>query len=223
MDQCSQKCLGGLSKLVCQCFLITSEPRLVQFRTLNGLILLVELSGSSFHVVEEIPQLIDNGWFEVGITGADWVANWGIPLTSLYEIPCGRASNKPIRIVLAVAESSPYSSVCDLPVGCTIATEYMRLTQRYLAHRLRDDICLQQSFGNTEQKVSFGASAIVDVTETGISLRSNGLRVIEILFESAMVIVAHPTAYSNDLRRRNIKRLVNRIAIGATDYEAKDY
>lgn len=146
---------------------------------------------------QEIPVYLAQWLFDVAIANEDWVRNWMADVVILLTIPVGRATNQAVRIVLAVARESGYKSVKNLPLNAVIATEYVELTERYLLENSRPDISVIRSYGGTEQKVEFGADAIVDVTETGDSLVANGLVVIDEIMISNTVIAVNKTAYAD--------------------------
>jgi ATP phosphoribosyltransferase len=143
-----------------------------------------------FQRPQEIPIYLNNGHFDIAIVGEDWIANWGYKFPVLLKLPIGRSGNKPVRIILAVSQDSGINMVEDLPKNSEVATEYVQLVQRFFVDLGRDDIKVVPSYGNTEHKIRFGATAIVDVTESGNSLKENGLKVIHEVMESSTVVVA---------------------------------
>jgi len=169
---------------------------------------------------QEISHYITHGHFDVGIVGEDWIANWGHKLPVLLSLPIGRGGNKPVKIILAVSENSPYQRIRDLPQGCEIATEYIQLAQRWLAENGRPDIVVIPSYGNTEHKIRFGATAIIDVSESGESLKENRLRVLCQIMESSTVVVANPESLADKTKQPYIDLFV-RLIRGA--YQASQY
>lgn len=178
-------------------FLVVVEKR----RTKEGKTAVPWISRIAFQRPQEIPHYLHHGHFDIAIVGEDWIANWGYEFPVLLKLPIGRRGNKPVRVVLAVSQTSGIKTVDDLPHGCEVATEYVQLTQQFFAGKNRTDILVTPSFGNTEHKVAFGASAIVDVTESGESLTENSLVVIAELMESNTVLVAKQTSYSDKEKR----------------------
>jgi ATP phosphoribosyltransferase len=149
---------------------------------------------------QEIPSYIERGLFDLGITGRDWIAETGADVVSLGELRYSKASADPVRVVLAVPESAPWQSVSDLPEGVRISTELPELTSRYLEeHRVKAMVV--PSYGATEAKVPDIVDAIVDLTETGSSLRRNGLRIVGTLLTSYTELVANSVAHA-DARKR---------------------
>jgi ATP phosphoribosyltransferase len=166
----------------------------------------------AFQRPQEIPLYLRDGYFDVAVVGEDWIANWGYDFPVLLNLPIGRSGNNPVKIILAVSQASGFQRLADLPRGCKIATEYVQLVQRFLYERGRLDIGILPSWGNTEHKVRFGATAIVDVTESGDSLEDNQLRIICEIMDSNTVIAANPKSLANESKRPYIDcfvRLVN--------------
>lgn len=155
---------------------------------------------------QEIGQYIDDGFLDCGITGYDWVYENGADLVDLAELPYSRASANPTRWVLVVPEDSPIKTVHDLE-GKRIATEGVGITKRYLAEKgVQADV--EFSWGATEVKVPDLVDAIVDVTETGSSLRANKLRIIDELLRSFPHFYASKQAYADDWKRPKMERIV---------------
>jgi ATP phosphoribosyltransferase len=149
---------------------------------------------------QEIPSYIERGLFDLGITGRDWITETGASVTSLGELHYSKATTAPVRVVLAVPQSAPWESVTDLPEGVRISTELPAMTARYLeANGVKAMVI--PSHGATEAKVPDIVDAIVDLTETGSSLRRNGLRVLDTLLTSYTELVANNDAYADEDKR----------------------
>jgi ATP phosphoribosyltransferase len=149
---------------------------------------------------QEIPSYLERGLFDLGITGRDWITETGADLVSLGELKYSKATSDPVRVVLAVPESAPWRSVTDLPEGIRISTELPTLTSRYLeAHGVKAMVI--PSYGATEAKVPDIVDAIVDLTETGSSLRRNGLRILDTVLTSYTELVANPDAHADPAKR----------------------
>ncbi len=122
---------------------------------------------------QEIPRYIADGLFDLGITPRDWIEETGADVTTLAQLHYSKATARPTRIVVAVAEDSPWQSVKDLPDGVRVHTEYPEMTRRFLEkHGVRADIAL--SYGATEAKIPEIADAVVDLTESGRALHAAG-------------------------------------------------
>ena len=149
---------------------------------------------------QEIPLYVAEGLFDMGITGRDWVEETGVDVTTLGELEYSKATSSPIRVVLAVGDGSPATSVADLADGVRVSTEYPELTRRFFEkHGINADIRL--SYGATEAKIPDIADAVVEITETGRALRAAGLRIIDTLLVSKTELIANPTAAADPERR----------------------
>src|ERR1700747_1602539 len=141
-----------------------------------------------------------------GITGKDWILETNGEVREVAELVYAKTSLGRVRWVLAVAEDSPVKGVHDLE-GKVIATEAVRLTERYLqGHGVHARV--EFSWGATEVKVPQLADAIVEVTETGVSLRANHLRVLDTLLESAPWFIANRASWQVDWKREKIENMV---------------
>jgi ATP phosphoribosyltransferase len=170
-------------------------------RTKEGRVGVDWIKRVAFQRPQEIPHYLNAGHFDIAIVGEDWIANWNYKFPVLLKLPIGRSGNKPVKIVLAVNRASGFRRAEELPRGCEVATEYVQLTERFFAGLGRDDIKVVPSFGNTEHKIGFGAMAIVDVTESGDSLRGNGLEIIHEIMESNTVVVANSDSLADESKR----------------------
>jgi ATP phosphoribosyltransferase len=149
---------------------------------------------------QEIPTYVDQGIFDLGISGRDWVSETGADVVSLGEIGGGRAGEAVVRVVLAVPRESAWESIRDLPEGVRISTEMPETTRRFCAeHGVSARVFT--SHGATEAKIPDIVDAIVDLTETGSSLRKAGLKVIETLLTSRTELLANRAAF-DDLEKR---------------------
>lgn len=149
---------------------------------------------------QEIPSYLERGLFDLGITGRDWITETEAGVASLGELQYSKATSNPVRVVLAVPESAPWQSVRDLPEGVRISTEFPSLTARYLAENGVKALVVP-SYGATEAKVPDIVDAIVDLTETGSSLRKNGLRILETILTSYTELVACQASYADAEKR----------------------
>lgn len=154
---------------------------------------------------QEISRYVELGYLDCGITGRDWVEENGSDVVTVAELPYSKASSGPTRWVLAVPEDSPFQKAADLQ-GKRVATEAVGLAKRYFESR-GIDTKIEFSWGATEVKVPDLVDAIIDVTETGSSLRANKLRVIETLFESYPAFIANRAAMADPAKAEKISRL----------------
>jgi ATP phosphoribosyltransferase len=158
---------------------------------------------------QEIPAYVAEGLFDLGITGRDCIEERGSDVVSLGELSYSKATNKPSRVVLAVASDSPVTSLAELaalPGRLRISSEYPELTRKVLAgHGIEADISF--SYGATEAKVPEIADAVVDMTETGSALRAAGLRIIETLLVSHTELIANPVAAADPIKRHAMEQI----------------
>lgn len=149
---------------------------------------------------QEIPVYLEQGLFDLGITGRDWITETGADVVSLGELEYSKATSNPVRIVLAIPAESPVESGGELPEGVRVSTEYPELTRRYF-----DEVGVKArivpSYGATEAKVPDIVDAVVDVTETGSSLRKHGLKIVDTLLTSRTELVTNRAAYDNPDKR----------------------
>lgn len=149
---------------------------------------------------QEIPQYVEQGLFDVGITGRDWITETDSAVHSLGELQYSKATSNPVRVVLAVPNDAPWQSPAELPDGIRISTEFPALTRRYLEQHGVKAVVVP-SYGATEAKVPDIVDAIVDLTETGSSLRKNGLRIFDTLLTSYTELIANEAAYADPDKR----------------------
>ena len=155
---------------------------------------------------QEMARYVENGTLDAGLTGKDWILETGADVQEVAELVYSKTSLGRVRWVLAVAEDSPFQNVRDLE-GKVIATEAVKLTERYLAKN-GVKARVEFSWGATEVKVPQLADAIVEVTETGSSLRANHLRVVDTLLESATWFIANRGAWKDAWKREKIENMV---------------
>jgi len=155
---------------------------------------------------QEMSRYVESGIIDCGITGRDWVLENGSRVIKAAELVYAKQSLRPVRWVLAVPESSPVKSAKDLK-NKKIATELVSVTKSYLKKKgIKADI--EFSWGATEAKTKMGMDAIVEVTETGSSLRANGLRIIDTICESTTQFVVNKKAWRNSWKKKKIEKIV---------------
>jgi ATP phosphoribosyltransferase len=154
---------------------------------------------------QEMTRYVRDGVLDVGLTGRDWVLEQGGGVSEVSRLMYAKAGFRPVRWVLAVPENSRIRSVEDLQ-GKRVATELVQFTKRYLKkHGVKATV--EFSWGATEVKPPTLADAIVELTETGSSLRANKLRILETLLESTTVLIANRAAWSNPRKKKKIQNL----------------
>ncbi|HUZ07717.1 MAG TPA: ATP phosphoribosyltransferase, partial [Candidatus Paceibacterota bacterium] len=167
---------------------------------------------------QEISRYVEHGYLDCGITGHDWVIENGSKVQEVGEFLFSKATRKPARWVLCVPEHSPVKSVKDLQ-GKRIATEVVNLTKKYLKKNgVQAEV--EFSWGATEVKAHELVDAIVEVTETGSSLRANKLRIVDTLLVSTPRLIANVDAWKNSWKRKKIETMAMLLK-GALEAEAK--
>lgn len=154
---------------------------------------------------QEIGRYVDHGFLDCGITGKDWIAENRADVEVICDLAYSRSSTNPTRWVLVVPENSPIQTVHDLE-GKRIATESVGLTTDFLKSK-GVNAEVEFSWGATEVKVPELVDAIVDVTETGSSLRANKLRIVDTLMESFPQFVANKSAMQDEWKREKLERI----------------
>jgi ATP phosphoribosyltransferase len=166
---------------------------------------------------QEISRYVEHGYIDAGITGADWIAENDSDVQEITEIAYSKQTTRPARWVLAVPNDSPIRSVNDLE-GKRIATELVGLTRRWLeTNGVTAEV--EFSWGATEVKAPDLVDAIVELTETGSSLRANNLRIVDELVASYPQMIANHRAWQDDWKRKKIETLalMLRAALAAED------
>lgn len=156
---------------------------------------------------QEIASYVQEGLFDVGITGRDWIEETNSDVVSLGELKYSKATSLPIRVVVAVAQDSPAQSVADLKDGVRVTTEYPEMTRRYFAERgVKADIRL--SYGASEAKIPDIADCVVDITETGRALRAAGLRIIDTMLTSYTELIANRQSWEDPTKRHAMEQIM---------------
>ncbi len=162
---------------------------------------------------QEIPRYVEEGFFDLGITGRDWVMETGAGVETLASLEYAKGGAGVVRVVLAVPVDSPAQRAADLPPDTRISSEYPNLTTAHF-DRLGIPVRVFPSYGATEAKVPDIVDAIVDVSETGGTLRAHGMKVIETLLESEVLLIANRAAAADGEKRRAMDDLTT-LLLGA--------
>jgi ATP phosphoribosyltransferase len=156
---------------------------------------------------QEIPTYVEEGLFDIGITGRDWVEETGSSVVSLGELRYSKATSDPIKLVVAVAADSPATCVAELPDGVRVQSEYPEITKRFFAdHNVRAQVRL--SHGATEAKIPDIADCVVEITETGRALRAAGLKVIDTILLSYTEVIANREAAGDPQKRKAMGQIM---------------
>jgi ATP phosphoribosyltransferase len=155
---------------------------------------------------QEMGRYVERGTIDVGIAGRDWVRENDSQVVEVCEMVYSKVSRRPVRWVLVVGPNSPVERPEDL-AGCTISTELVEFTKRYFAER-NIPVTVEFSWGATEAKVVEGlCDAIVEVTETGSTIRANNLRIVCDLMSSVPVMIANRDAWNEPWKRTKIEQI----------------
>jgi ATP phosphoribosyltransferase len=176
-----------------------------------------ELDGR-FVRAQEVSRYVEHGFFDCGLTGLDWIRENGSDVVEVCDLVYSRASTLKSRWVLCVSEDSPVRVPADL-AGKRVATELVRTVTRYFAEKAIP-VAVEFSWGATEVKVPDLVDAIVDITETGSSLRANKLRVVDTLLETNTKLIANKGAWADPAKRRKIETIALLLR-GALEAESK--
>jgi ATP phosphoribosyltransferase len=154
---------------------------------------------------QELPRYVEDGVFDAALTGYDWIIESGADVVSVSDLIYSKQSMRKVKWVLAVHESSNVKSVRDLE-GKRIATEVVNITKNYLAKN-KVSAHVEFSWGATEVKTPDLVDAIVEVTETGSSLRANKLRIVDVVLESNTKLIANKKSWNDAWKREKIENL----------------
>ncbi|HTR81940.1 MAG TPA: ATP phosphoribosyltransferase [Bacteroidota bacterium] len=154
---------------------------------------------------QELPRYVEDGVFDAALTGYDWIVESGVDVVSVSDLVYSKQSMRKVQWVLAVHETSPVRSVKDLE-GKRIATEVVNITKSYLAKN-KVNATVEFSWGATEVKTPDLVEAIVEVTETGSSLRANKLRIVDVVLESNTKLIANKKSWTDPWKREKIENL----------------
>jgi ATP phosphoribosyltransferase len=167
---------------------------------------------------QEVSRYVEHGFFDCGLTGQDWILENGSDVVEVCDLVYSRASTLKSRWVLCVAEDSPIREPKDL-AGKRVATELVQTVKKYFAAK-KIPVDVEFSWGATEVKVPDLVDAIVDITETGSSLRANKLRIVDTLLETNTKFIANKKAWANKAKRKKIETLALLLR-GALEAESK--
>jgi ATP phosphoribosyltransferase len=154
---------------------------------------------------QEMGKYVQDGHFDAGITGQDWILETNVSVKQICELVYGKSGFKPVRWVLAVPESSKVRSLKDLQ-GKTVATELVNYVRKYFA-RQKVKAKVEYSWGATEAKAGILVDAIVELTETGRSLKANQLRIIEDVLSSTTRFIANKQAWNDEWKRQKMENI----------------
>ena len=149
---------------------------------------------------QEIPTYIEMGYFDIGISGLDWINESGSNVKEVAELNYSKTGPGTVRIVIAVHQNEPISDVKEIRPDSRITTEYPKITRKFF-EELGIPVRLFPSYGASEAKVPDLMDVVVDLTETGTTLRKNGLKIIGQIMESYTTIIANNASYEDPVKR----------------------
>ena len=155
---------------------------------------------------QEIPTYVEDGYFDIGVTGEDWVAETGADVVKVTPLEYSKQTDRPVKVVLAVPRESGITEPQQIKPDSRISTELPNLTRRYF-EKLDIPVRIFLSYGATEAKVPEIVDAIVDLTETGSTLRRNGMEIVDVLLESRTQLIANQAAYADPEKKQAIDEL----------------
>lgn len=168
---------------------------------------------------QEIPLYVQDGYFDIGISGHDWVRESGADVVEVAELPYAKTGTGVVKMVLAVPDDSPVNCARDIAPGSRITTEFPKATKAFFDD-LGIDVEVFFSYGATEAKVPEMMDALVDLTETGSTLRRNGLKIVDVILTSTTRLVANKDAWADPVKRAEIEE-VRTLLLGVIEARGK--
>jgi len=155
---------------------------------------------------QEIPKYVEEGYFDIGISGRDWVVESGADVVEVADLPYSKQGSGNVKIVVAVPMEEDINSPREIRPNSRVTTEYPNITRAYFK-KLGIPIKTYFSYGATEAKVPEIMDVVIDVTETGSTLRKNGLKIIDVIMESTSKLLANKTAWKDPEKRKAIEEI----------------
>jgi ATP phosphoribosyltransferase len=155
---------------------------------------------------QEIPKYIEEGYFDLGISGKDWVIESDADVVEIADMFYSKMGEGIVKIVIAVPNEKEIKSAKDIKPGSRVSTEYPNLTKKFFDN-LGIPVDLRYSYGATEAKVPELVDVIVDLTETGSTLRKNGLKIVDVILESNTKLIANKKSWKDPVKRKEIEEI----------------
>ena len=155
---------------------------------------------------QEIPKYIDEGYFDLGISGRDWVIESNSDVVEVADMPYSKQGAGIVKIVIAVPQESDIKTAADIKPGSRVTTEYPNITKAFFEN-LSIPIDMHFSYGATEAKVPDLMDVVVDLTETGSTLRKNGLKIVDVMLESSSKLIANKDSWADPVKRQEIEEI----------------
>ncbi|MEA1985772.1 MAG: ATP phosphoribosyltransferase [Euryarchaeota archaeon] len=155
---------------------------------------------------QEIPTYIHEGYFDLGISGRDWVIESSSDVVEVADLPYSKQGAGIVKIVIAVPQDSDIESAKDIKPGSRVTTEYPNITKDFF-DELGVPVDIHFSYGATEAKVPDLMDVVVDLTETGSTLRKNGLKIVDVMLESSSKLIANKESWEDPVKRKEIEEI----------------
>ncbi|MCX9075176.1 MAG: ATP phosphoribosyltransferase [Candidatus Methanoperedens sp.] len=155
---------------------------------------------------QEIPKYVEEGYFDIGISGKDWVIESEADVVEIADMFYSKQGEGIVKIIVAVPENRNIKSAKDIKPGSRVSTEYPKLTKKFF-DKLGIPIDIRYSYGATEAKVPELVDVIVDLTETGSTLRKNGLKIVDTILESNTKLIANKKSWNDAVKRKEIEEI----------------
>jgi len=155
---------------------------------------------------QEIPKYIDEGYFDLGISGRDWVVESNSDVVEVADMPYSKQGAGIVKIVIAVPQDSDIKTAADIKPESRVTTEYPNITKAFFEN-LGIPIDMHFSYGATEAKVPDLMDVVVDLTETGSTLRKNGLKIVDVMMESSSKLIANKDSWADPVKRQEIEEI----------------
>lgn len=168
---------------------------------------------------QEIPKYVEDGYFDLGISGWDWVNESGADVEVIADLPYSKQGSGIVRLVMAVSEDSDVKRPEDIKPGARVTTEFPNLTRRYF-EKLGVPVQIHYSYGASEAKVPDLMDVVIDLTETGTTLRKNRLRIIGTILESSTKLLANRKAWRDPAKRKAMEEVMT-LLLGVIEARGK--
>ncbi|MEA1944900.1 MAG: ATP phosphoribosyltransferase [Euryarchaeota archaeon] len=155
---------------------------------------------------QEIPNYVEEGYFDVGITGHDWVIESGADIVEIADLPYSKQGAGIVKIVIAVPDGQKIELASDIKPNSRVTTEYPNITRDYF-EKLGIPVEIHFSYGATEAKVPDLMDVVVDLTETGSTLRKNNLKIIDVMLESITKLIVNRDSWEDPVKRKEIEEI----------------
>jgi ATP phosphoribosyltransferase len=155
---------------------------------------------------QEIPKYVEEGYFDLGISGKDWVMESDADVVEVADMFYSKMGEGIVKIIVAVPNDRDVKTAKDIKHGSRVSTEYPKLTKRFFDN-LGINVDIRYSYGATEAKVPELVDVIVDLTETGSTLRKNGLKIVDVILESNTKLIANKKSWKDPVKRREIEEI----------------